>query len=210
MTGARDLLVATHEASHAVMARVLGVRAGFISIRPAANFGGVCRHGTTGIPTLRDDDLDGSVVDMRASLRRGLEKLICITLAGELGVQYLLPPDLEDGFTEVSPDREQAERLAEIASLNRREAAALATTEHDGVEESDAAHARRKAWALAGGSLAARYVLLLEGVAIELIASPRFRKLVDAIVPPLIEHRVLSGRAVRAILTEADTTKEFA
>jgi hypothetical protein len=131
-------------------------------------------------------------------------------LAGDLGERFLLAPDYENSSVGSSGDTEQAERIAEIAILDRREAAVLATIERDGVEQSDQFYARKRAWALAGTSLAPRYVLMLEAVAAELVVSERFRTIVDAIVPPLLEHSALSARAVRTILVEADPERESA
>lgn len=195
--------MAVHEASHAAMARVLGVGAGLISIRPGLNFGGVAKHGRIAVPKVLPGDLDGPVVLMRPALRRSLEKQILITVAGKLGEYQLLPP--ETGFAALpEADDEQALRLAEIVSLNRREAASLVTAERDGVEESDAVYARRRAWALVGSGVAERYVLMLEAVALELVLTDRFRRIVDALVPQVLQHRVLSARAVRAVLNDAD------
>ena len=94
-------------------------------------------------------------------------------------------------------------RLAEIASLNRREAAALARVEADGIDRHDPENAEHQAWLLGGSRLAARYVSLLESVTQEICARA-VREARRRPHPALIEHRPLSGRAVREISAEAD------
>jgi hypothetical protein len=109
-----------------------------------------------------------------------------------------------DSYTEpVDPDLERAARLVEIASLNRREAAALARVEADGVDRHDPENAEHQAWLLGGSRLAAQYVSLLESVTQEICATERFARRVAALIPALIEHRRLSGRAVREISPES-------
>ena len=75
--------VAHHEAGHAAMAHVLGVAPGLITIRPGPNYRGVAHHGRTGQPEVRETDLDVPIVEMRAQLRRGVEREILICLAGK-------------------------------------------------------------------------------------------------------------------------------
>ena len=162
-------------------------------------------HYSSGIPKAREGDLDSLVIEMRPALRRGLERSIVATLAGDLGAHILAPKDDVAGhFEGPSGDLEQAERIAELASLTGREEAALATTETEGVDRHDQDKAMHKAWLLAGAGLAERYVKLLEAVTVELVMTDRFGKLVRALVPPLLEHRVLSARAVRTVLCDAD------
>ena len=52
----------------------------------------------------------------------------------------------------------------------------------------------RGAWLLAGSQLAAAQLALLRAVALELVASPRFRRLLDALVPELLAHGTIGGR----------------
>jgi hypothetical protein len=198
---------AYHEAGHSVMAYYLHVTPGTVSIRPGHKYQGVSKHGKSGRPPVREGDLDVSIIEMRATLRRGLEKEIAISLAGKAS-ERLVPTIPGPGYFG-DPDREYAERLAALAVPTGREARSLALTERVGAGEYDMAKAESKAHGAVGRNLQGSYLRFLECVVDEIVASNWFRKLVEALVPPLMEHRVLSAAAVRLILTQVDpNTKE--
>jgi hypothetical protein len=205
MSGEDELRrVATHEAGHAVMAHVLGVAPGFVSIRPGVDYAGVATYGKSGRPKMEDGDLDVPIVNMRARLRRGLEREIVTLLAGKAS-ERLVPTEPETGFLPPDPDRERAERLAALAAPGAREAAKLEKVEREGTRgDSDLSRAESKAHGAVGRELEGRYLLFLEALTDSIVATDRFVRLVKALVAPLLAHGILSARAVRMILNEAD------
>jgi len=98
---------------------------------------------------------------------------------------------------------EHAEEIVNL--LTGRERRLLeAAAEAKGMSDADSAW--RTAWLLAGSSLPP----LSSGSctrarASELVASPRFRRLLEALVPELLTHSTIGGRRVAAILKAADT-----
>jgi hypothetical protein len=194
---------AYHEAGHSVMSFYLHVTPGTVSIRPGKGYHGVSKHGRTGRPPVQESDLDCPIVEMKAKLRRGLEREICIALAGKTAEQ-LMPLEPSTGYIG-DPDHERAARLAELAVPVGREAAALALTESDGAGEWDMTRAESKAHGAVGRNLQASYLRFLECVIDEIMSGERFQRLVRALVAELLKYKVLSAAAVKMILIRADT-----
>src|SRR5439155_24824993 len=102
-------------------------------------------------------------------------------------------------------DEGAAERLAhELVSLSRTERETL-----DEAERSEHSSDEDKVWLFANAAVgepyeAGVYLGWLRVLTRNLIWSTRCLRLIDALVPELLEHEVLSARAVRAILLVAD------
>ena len=132
------------------------------------------------------------------SRRPGALRNVVATLCGRLA-EDLVEPEARRGSTPA--EEKAAETINLLTGRERRWLAAAA--EAKGMSDVDSAW--RGAWLLAGSELAAAQLGLLRAVARELVASPRFRRLLDALVPELLAHGTISGRRAAAILKAADT-----
>jgi hypothetical protein len=124
-------ILAHHEASHAVVAWVLGRPIGLLSIRPGRHYQGVVTYRGWRWPLdgERTPALWRPAILWPARLRRMLEMDICILLAGVLGEQFVDPLSTEDPGGE---DEQRAKRAADaLAGLTPRLKEQLATLEAD-------------------------------------------------------------------------------
>lgn len=190
---------AIHEASHAAMAFELGRPIEVVSIRPGKHYGGVAPYR----PALyRGDRKFGLPAILQpAASRRAIETQICVSLAGQIGEDLLWP----HGRWGMSEDERQAETaVREFARLSKRETALLtALEERDEPLTSDEANASELAEAMSEAE-AGDHLAYLRAVTKSIISSPGFLRLVDALVPVLLDQTAVSGRAVREIFRSVD------
>jgi hypothetical protein len=139
-----------------------------------------------------------------ARFRRWIESEILISLAGPAAA-LLLAPDFYTGYVPPEPDEQRAEALARLAVLSRGETERLERAAQ-AATPSDDDEAERLAGAFAGDRTAWAYLGWLRAEADELVKSVRFRRLVAALVPELLERRTISGRLARRVFV--DTLEE--
>lgn len=190
---------AAHEASHAGMAYELGRPIEVVSIRPSKRYSGVALHigaryrggWQVGIPAILQP----------AEPRRILETRICILLAGQIGEDLLWRRDRWG----TSEDERRAETAAlEFARLSKRETAVLTEVEtRDEPLTSDEVNARELAEAMSGAE-AAEHLGYLKAVTRSIVTSTGFLRLVDALVPVLLDQDGVSGRACRELFRNVD------
>jgi hypothetical protein len=196
----RRLRLAHHEAAHAIANYILrgGSTLRLVSIEGTATYGGICLSAPSRVGGLTVDDLDRPLPLVPARLRRVLETHVVATLCGQIA-EDLVEPVVRRGST--SAEERAAETVNLLTGRERRslEAAAKSTG------MSDADFAWRGAWLLAGSELAGAQLALLRAVARELVFSPRFLRLLLALVPELLAHSTIGGRRAAAILKAADT-----
>ena len=193
---------AYHEAAHAAAAYVFGRPVSLVSIRPGAHFLGVTTWTPGRFPG--EAPVDIPAIMWPAKARRAIETSIVVSLAGSLGAMLSGWPE-EDGYR-APPDEDEAERSARVlAGLSERETATLAGLE-SATEPipADDERARRLSWAIAGTSEAGLHLAYMRGVTRSLVYNPNFGRLLEALVPELLERGVLSGRRVREILSAAE------
>jgi hypothetical protein len=204
--------IAVHESGHAAMAYLLHRRAGIVSIRPGAHHGGIAFHGPAPkVPQeMFDRHLGHPVPLLPATLRRSIETTIMISLAGD-EAEFLLwcrSPEKARFRPETAEDEAVAEGFArDLVSLTRPEREKL-----DEAERSEHKSDEDKVWLFANAAVgepneAGAYLAWLRAVTRGLIWGTRCVRLIEALVPELLEHEVLSARAVRAILLAADGKK---
>lgn len=137
---------------------------------------------------------------MPARLRRILETDVVATLAGQIAEDFVEPRSRRGS----TPAEDHAEATVDLLTGRERRALHVASTRTDeGLSDRELAF--RGAWLLAGSQLAAAQLALLRAVALELVASPRFLRLLVALVPELLAHSTIGGRRAAAILKAADT-----
>jgi hypothetical protein len=197
----RRFRLAHHEAAHAIANYILrgGSTLRLVSIEGTATYGGICLSAPSRVGGLTVDDLDRPLPLVPARLRRVLETHVVATLCGQIA-EDLVEPEARRGST---PAEEHAAEIVNL--LTGRERRSLeAAAESKGMSDADSAW--RATWLLAGGDLAVAELALLRAVARVLVASPRFHRLLDALVPELLAHGTIGGRRAAAILKAADTT----
>jgi hypothetical protein len=199
---------AYHESGHTSMAYLLKRRAGIVSIRPGAHHGGITFHGPAPkVPQEMFDRYLGLPVPLLPGrLRRYIETDILISLAGDEAARVLWFRSPETGYRpETAEDEAAAEALAnELVSLSRTERKKLVEA-----ERSEHQHDADRAWLIAHAAVddpieAGAYLEWLRILTRGLIQSTRCLRLIDALAAELLEHEVLSDRAVRTILLAAD------
>jgi hypothetical protein len=194
-------VTAYHEAGHASMCYVLGSSITLVSIRRTAQWAGICFHEPRR-PDL-DRDLTGPLVLLSATVRRPIEHVIMITLAGPIAEELFQPP--ASGYSTASPDELAARRIAVASTLTGEERALLTAGDSDEPREHDVDTSIRLARGLAAEqNEAMAFLNWLHAATRGIVFTHRFDRLVRALVPELLEHESLGGRRVRAILRAAD------
>lgn len=200
--------VAVHEAGHAAMGYMLNRPCKMLSITPGLAYAGATFFAAAAVPDFDRADLMLPVFLHPTRFRRFIETEIVISLAGSFAALYLSAP--RTGYIPEEPDDEHARQIANSAILSRAErewlerAAAM-----PGPFRTDDEDAERLSWAIAGSESAGAYLNWLSAETRHLVLSSRFRGYVDALVPALLEHRTLSGRAARRLMQETiKSTKE--
>jgi hypothetical protein len=191
--------VALHEAAHAAAAWVLRGQVGAVSIRRSKRWAGVAavsgpRHSGGTV------DVEQPPILWPADVRHALECDAVICLAGIAAEAMLAPP--VTGYVPTSEDEQQAKRVAR--ELSPSDQHFLARGNIDEVAGStDNEKAAAAAHVLAGQHVSA-CLGWLRHQTVWLVTTNRFRRLVDALVPALLEHTDLGAATVRRILKEAD------
>jgi hypothetical protein len=181
LTDPERIRVAHHEAGHALVAELLGVRVDVVSVRAAERHRGVTIHAS-----LRVDEIaellarrDGPSLLARWGVtpypffdpeeRRRAECLIKISLAGRLG--ELLMPEFSSGYRDDSADTDQAQAIATAAELTAEQDRWLVDAEHAKIPADDE-HAFDTARGIAGDEGAAALVNHLTWETRRLMFSP--------------------------------------
>ncbi|MBA3739204.1 MAG: hypothetical protein H0W97_11645 [Actinobacteria bacterium] len=197
MTDDQRVRTAHHEAGHAAMAWVLGRSVGVVSIRPSEHVLGLAFWGPARRATVPAGVSTRPAVLWPADLRRSIETSILISLAGEIAERYAPPQDAP-----------RVTRLPErVAPLTPRETSRLADVEAAEIHQTDWQRAVELIDLLAdpdGGSFGHAYLEALAALADEIVRSPRFRALADALIPVLLGGEVVSARTVREIFRASD------
>jgi hypothetical protein len=192
--------LAYHEAGHHVARFLLGCPLGPVSIRPGEHYAGISLGNEAAIPDRYLAKIGWPVVRLPAELRRYVERAVMVALVGRMAEALVRPP--ETGYVALPRDELQAERLARLATLGVREAKRLAEADHELAP--DEQRARELVWALAGDvDEGAAYLNWLRAATVSLVRAGEFGRLVEALVPVLLEHEVVSGRLARQVLREA-------
>lgn len=190
-----DHRLALHESGHVVAAWALGHRNGWVTIERGAAYGGCTNNTPPRIPPRAFDRLDpgASVVMWPADVRRGIERRAMVSAAGDLAALHL------------AADREgrQPPPVAEQAAdqLTRRERADLERAAADTTLPSDAANLAEYAQLMFGNRVqaAGRWLEWIEAETVDLVRGHAGH--VHRLAAALLEHKTLSGAAVRRILT---------
>lgn len=207
---------AWHEAGHATLAFLCGYALELASIRPSDAHGGVVIYSGEGS---RVSDFEGvrarrgntsylARLGMNptplfpADLRRRAEVGIMISLAGPLAEELAGPR--ENGYRPESPDEVQALATAvEYVQLSEVEVQRLELSERT-PKPTDEENALTDAGALTPNQFEAiAYVNWLRQVTRNIVFTEAFAGLVEMLVKPLLEHEVLAGEHVTAILAKA-------
>jgi len=193
---------AIHEAGHLTMCHALGVTTGMASIRPSDSTEtfGWAGHGTFGFPKNPDpSQLDVPYPLMSTRLRRPIEKEICVCLAGDAAVR-LYAPMRDAGFAEHEPCLATADELA--TKLTQRETKQLLAFESAEPKDGDLDTARHRSILAVGEHLTARYLLMMEAFAEQILCWDRPRRQIYALADAFGADPVLSARTIRQLLDE--------
>jgi hypothetical protein len=118
MTDEQDARVRTayHEAAHAVISQLVGVRVELISMHRSEEYGAFVHHGGHSIPC---SDPSVPLLLQPADVRRGVESWMTILLAGRVGEE--LPGPRSGFFYDTAPCEQAAEASAmTLAHLSPR------------------------------------------------------------------------------------------
>jgi hypothetical protein len=142
--------VAHHEAGHALLAELLGVRVDVVSVRAAERHRGVTIHASLQVNEIAGllARRDGPSLLARWGVtpypffdpeeRRRVECLIMITLAGHLG--ELLMPEFSTGHRDDSADIDQAQAIATAVELTAEQGRWLVEAEHAKIPADEQSH----------------------------------------------------------------------
>jgi hypothetical protein len=197
--------VAVHEAGHAAAGFMLSRHCKVVSIIPSQAYAGVTIFGASAMPEYDVAEVVALPVFLQpARFRRFIETDIVISLAGPSAAMCLSAP--RTGYVADEPDEEQARQVAKTAILTKGERERLDRSASRPVpDRTDEEKAERLSWAIAGNESAGAYLNWLMSETRHLVLSERFRGYVNALVPPLLEHKTLSGRAARRLMQETIT-----
>jgi hypothetical protein len=138
---AAKLRTAHHEASHAVVAELLGIRVDVVSIRPAEHHRGMTIHAAYGM----DDEVTEIVARRHGKSllarwgsvpyplfdpeeRRHAESRIMVALAGHMG--ELLMPEFASAYRDDSADIDQERAIVAAVALTAEQSASLDEADH--------------------------------------------------------------------------------
>jgi hypothetical protein len=195
-------LLAYHELGHATACYLLGRPITLVSLVPTRTWDGVCFHRAERVRL--DGDLTRPLLMLPWRLRSAIEREIVIALAGPAAEE--LSRRRPSGYYEEGADEQVARRMAMSATLTSRERELLASGDSDETIESDLETSVRLSRALAAQREEAIALLCwLQSATRAIVVSPRFERLVRALVPQLVEQGSPGGRKVRNLLRAADT-----
>jgi hypothetical protein len=205
---------AYHEAAHAVMGYLLRHEPRALSIVPSLHWSGVYFHRA---PSIDEASLDGlrpreaPLAMQPPELRANLEGRILVALAGPAGEELYLH---RQRFTRYRPthehDRMAATETVREFALTAEQRELLARGDDPEAETRDD-YAKAYEWAelLIAEEEVGAYVQWLEVSARRIVRGPDFIRLVEALVPALLEHDELSGEAVADLLDRASGFRAF-
>jgi hypothetical protein len=210
VTEPATLRSAYHEAAHAIVAELLGVRVDVVSIRPGEHHRGVTIHASLAVDDIAEilARRHGTSLLARWGVkpypffdpeeRRRAECSIMVALAGHLG--EFLAPEPFTGFVEDTGADDHARAIAAAAELTAEQERWLADAEHtETLGDDDAAF--EKARRIAGDEAAAAFVHFLTLETRRLMFSPLVRSLVPPVVDELLRYEAISGETVREIVS---------
>ena len=200
-------VTAHHEAAHAAAAYVLGRRTELVSIRAGQEFSGV--HMTKPVD-LSDLELAyvPALLQVPAVWRSSMVS-VAIALAGPLGSE--LAGYRPVGWVAPTHDELRAEAQAQaIAGLATPQVDQLVSAEQETkpfLNDEDAA-AKASAAAMGDGVVASAFMTLMRALTRQLCAAEPFIALVDALVPELLEHKVVPGHRVTELFDAASVWRK--
>ncbi len=195
---------ATHESAHAAAAFMLQRRVDLISIVPGARYSGITF--LRAAPRGGEPNLLRPMLLQPARFRRWVETEIVTSLAGPLAAFYLAP-DFETGYVPLESDEEHAEKLARLAVLTPAESEKLANAAEKS-HPTDEERADKLAWAAAGEETAQAYLFYLRAETARMVKGSRFRSLVSALVPVLLQRKTIGDRLATMIMRSAERRYE--
>jgi hypothetical protein len=208
-TDPERIRVAHHEAGHALVAELLGVRVDVVSARAAERHRGVTIHASLQVDEIGEllARRDGSRLLARWGVtpyplfdpeeRRRAECLIMISLAGHLG--ELLMPEFVTGYRDDSADIDQAQAIATAVELTVEQDRWLVDAENTEIPADDE-HAFATSRGITGDEGAAALVNHLTWETRRLMFSPLVQSLVPPIVDQLLRHDAIPGETLREIV----------
>jgi hypothetical protein len=197
---------AFHEASHSVIANMLGLRVGVVSIRPSKNHSGVAFAGG---PIKLLESEAGKIMRpaplMPARFRRLVETRIMVSLAGDSGEAYAMTD--RSGYVDQT-DLREAERLAAMiasplkpSELSKIEQRLLAAAETGPKPTSDEARSLELALVTTDDDAEARaLVAYLRVVTARMVFSEPAASRIPLFAETLLAKEVLSARSTRRAL----------
>jgi ATP-dependent Zn protease len=196
------LRVAYHEAAHAAVAFIFRRRVELVSVRPAMQWGGVVFSRPTRVSDDETLSLGEPVMFVPHRLRRDVEQSVVMTLAGDIGEELRFGRRTGYGLT---ADEMRAAEVVRGVALSAKERLLLARgegPEHAG--DDDWSFAVRMTAAVTSELEATAYLGFLSAAARAVVFSSLCVRLVEALVPVLLEREVLGAREVRAVLRAAE------
>jgi len=203
---------AYHEAAHAIVAELLGVRVDVVSIRPAAErHKGVTIHASLGHDEVTEllGRRQGKSVLARWGVvpvpffdpeeRRRAETSVMISLAGHLG-EFLMPEFPSGGYRDDMADIDQARAVAASVELTAQQTAWLDDAEHREEIPGDDDAAFQKARWNTGEEAAGAFVHYLSWETRRLVFSELVRRIIPLVVDRLLAHEIIPGSVVREII----------
>jgi hypothetical protein len=196
--------VAVHEAGHAAAGYVLKRSCKVVSIVPSRAYSGV-----TIFPSATTPDLDRANLLLPPFLHparfRRFNRDGDRDRAGGI-MRSAVTVGAEDRYVAEGPDEERALQIAASAILTQGESEHLErAVSAPGPFRTDEESAERLSWALAGDESAGAYLNWLRVETRPLVLGSRFRGYVNALVPALLEHKTISGRAARRLMQDTIT-----
>jgi ATP-dependent Zn protease len=196
------LRVAWHESAHAAVAFIFGRRVEVVSIRPTMQWGGVVFSRPTKVHDDEAESLGAPVMFLPARLRRDIEQDVVMTLAGDLGEELRFGRRSGYGLTK---DETVADEVVRELALSAKQRAMLALGDEPAAAgDDDWSMAVRMTAALTSELEATAYLGFLRAAARAVVFSPQCVRLVEALVPVLLERDVVGGGEVRAVFRAAE------
>jgi hypothetical protein len=205
---------AYHESGHAAVAYILGRAIDVVSIRPNEHRSGVVIFKRWRKPRGDVGRTFQDVLLWPAEWRRRLEHDLCITLAGHYA--EIMRPSPSSGYFDdddeplakeiagdlvpARGDLTERERLVLRRSANRS-----SPSDQEATDDLVATILNEHELSLAAEKAA--YINWMRHHAARLVFSDRCRRLIEGLVPRLLEADVLSGRTVRRIFQEIEARR---
>jgi hypothetical protein len=199
---------AAHESGHAAVAWMLRRSLEVVSIRPGEHWRGIAIFRGGRSPQADLGKTLADVVLWPCEWRRRFETDLCITLAGTFA-EALRP---SSGYALDDDDARAEEIVSELVpargDLSDREALVLTTADRPGPTDEEHAgwlvRSLLNEFEVSLEAEKAAYLRWMELHTARAVFSPRGRRLIEGLIPHLLDREVLSGRAVRQIFRDIE------